>query len=89
MHTQDRELTMHIGHDEIVIRQRYQMLSITNDVLIGLWFLIGSFMFFSDELMFAGTCLFVLGSIEMLIRPVIAATTIIGAPTALSAWERA
>jgi len=71
VHTQDRELTMHIGHDEIVIRQRYQMLSITNDVLIGLWFLIGSFMFFSDELMFAGTCLFVLGGIEMLIRPVI------------------
>ena len=71
MTTQEHDLVMHIGHDEIVIRQRYQMISIVNDVLIGLWFLIGSFMFFSDELMFAGTCLFVLGSVEMLIRPVI------------------
>ncbi|SMX68691.1 MULTISPECIES: YrhK family protein [unclassified Brevibacterium] len=67
----DRNLTIHIGHDELVIRQRYQVLSIVNDVLIGIWFLIGSFMFFSDRWVFTGTCLFVLGSLEMLIRPVI------------------
>ncbi|MDN5587837.1 MAG: YrhK family protein [Brevibacterium sp.] len=64
-------LIIRIGQDELVIRQRYQVLSIVNDVLIGIWFLIGSFMFFSDEWVFTGTCLFVLGSIEMLIRPVI------------------
>lgn len=67
----NNNLTIRIGHDELVIRQRYQVLSIANDVLIGIWFLIGSFMFFSDELVFAGTCLFVIGSVEMLIRPVI------------------
>ena len=71
MAADNHDLTIRIGHDELVIRQRYQVLSIVNDVLIGIWFLIGSFMFFSDELMFAGTCLFVLGSVEMLIRPVI------------------
>ena len=67
----DNNLTIRIGPDELVIRQRYQVLSIINDVLIGIWFLIGSFMFFSDEWGFTGTCLFVLGSVEMLIRPVI------------------
>lgn len=67
----NHNLTIRIGHDELVIRQRYQVLSIVNDVLIGIWFLIGSFMFFSDKWVFAGTCLFVLGSVEMLIRPVI------------------
>ena len=65
------DLTLRIGQDELIIRQRYQVLSIANDVLIGVWFLIGSFLFFSPELTFAGTCLFVVGSVEMLIRPVI------------------
>lgn len=67
----NRDLTLHIGHDELIIRQRYQFLSIVNDVLIGIWFLIGSFMFFSDELVTTGTWLFVIGSVEMLIRPII------------------
>lgn len=71
MNAADTDLTLRLGHDELVIRRRYETLSIANDVLIGVWFLVGSFMFFSDALMFAGTCLFVLGSVEMLIRPVI------------------
>lgn len=71
MAADNHDLTIRIGHDELIIRQRYQVLSIVNDVLIGIWFLIGSFMFFSPALTFAGTCLFVVGSIEMLIRPVI------------------
>lgn len=65
------DIHLHIGPEELVIRQRYQVFSIANDVLIGVWFLIGSFMFFSDALMTTGTWLFVIGSIEMLIRPVI------------------
>ncbi|MHA6802906.1 YrhK family protein [Salinifilum ghardaiensis] len=62
---------LHIGHDELVVRQRYEVVSIANDLLIGTWFLIGSLFFFSEALMTAGTWLFVLGSIEMLIRPTI------------------
>lgn len=62
---------MRVGHDELVIRQRYETLSILNDVLIGVWFLIGSFLFFSDSTAYAGTWLFVIGSVEMLVRPVI------------------
>ncbi len=62
---------IHMGPEELVIRHRYEVLSIANDILIGIWFVIGSFFFFSETLTFAGTCLFVIGSIEMLIRPVI------------------
>lgn len=65
------DLVFHFGHEELVIRKRYEALSIANDILIGLWFLVGSFMFFSETLQFAGTVLFVIGSLEMLLRPVI------------------
>lgn len=66
-----RNWIVRIGHDELIIRQRYEVVSIVNDILIGLWFIVGSFMFFSDELAYTGTWCFVLGSVEMLIRPVI------------------
>lgn len=65
------DLVFHFGQEELVIRKRYEALSIANDVLIGLWFLVGSFMFFSETLQFAGTVLFVISSLEMLMRPVI------------------
>lgn len=64
-------LVLRVGRDELVIRQRYETLSIVNDLLIGTWFLIGSFFFFSSSLSYAGTWLFVVGSVEMLIRPLI------------------
>lgn len=64
-------LVIHVGHDELVIRRRYELLSVVNDLLIGTWFLIGSFLFLSESTTLAGTWLFVIGSIEMLIRPTI------------------
>ena len=64
-------LTIRSGPQELVIRRRYEAASIVNDVLIGLWFLIGSVFFFFDSLTRAGTVLFVIGSVEMLIRPVV------------------
>lgn len=64
-------LTIRIGPQELVVRRRYEAASIVNDVLIGLWFLIGSVFFFFDSLTRAGTVLFVIGSVEMLIRPVV------------------
>lgn len=66
-----RTWVVHIRHHELIIRQRYEVLSIVNDILIAAWFLVGSFFFFSDSLIYAGTWLFVLGSVEMLIRPLI------------------
>jgi hypothetical protein len=63
--------TLRIGHDELVIRKRYEVLSIVNDILIGVWFVIGSVFFFYESLTTVGTGLFVAGSVELLIRPMI------------------
>ncbi|WP_402469539.1 YrhK family protein [Isoptericola aurantiacus] len=65
----DRTLHLRIGHDEIVVRHRYETLSIANDICIGLWFVIGSVLFFSDATATAGTWLFLVGSVQMLVRP--------------------
>lgn len=66
-----RPLTIRIGHDELVIRQRYEVGSIVNDILIALWFIAGSIMFFFSGWMTAGTWCFLAGSVELLIRPLI------------------
>lgn len=71
MHHSANPLVLRVGRDELVIRQRYEVLSIANDILIGVLFLVGSVFFFTPELTDLGTWLFVLGSIDMLIRPVI------------------
>ncbi|GAA2336136.1 hypothetical protein GCM10009854_10060 [Saccharopolyspora halophila] len=62
---------LHIGREELVIRQRYEVLSIVNDLLIALWFVVGSVLFFWDSTVEAGTWLFLLGSVQLMIRPII------------------
>lgn len=60
-----------IGGDQIIISRRYQVVSILNDFLIGAWFLVGSWLFFYPQWETAGTWCFVIGSAQLLIRPVI------------------
>ena len=67
----DPRLTLRLGRDELIIGQRYEVASVVNDILIGLWFLAGSIMFFAPDRTRMGTWCFVLGSVELLIRPVI------------------
>lgn len=64
-------LRLRLGPEELIIRQRYEMVSIANDILIAVWFIVGSVMFFSPGWTRLGTWCFLLGSIELLIRPVI------------------
>ncbi|WP_159622385.1 YrhK family protein [Ruania rhizosphaerae] len=71
MAEEPHDIHLVIGNEELVIRRLYQTLSIVNDIGIGLIFLIGSFMFFGESTMTAGTVLFVIGSALMLIRPCI------------------
>ncbi len=59
------------GNDEIVIRDRYETLSILNDVLIGILFVVGSVLFLSESTSGVGTWFFVVGSAQFLLRPVI------------------
>ncbi|MGX5791444.1 YrhK family protein [Staphylococcus equorum] len=50
----------------------YKALYQLNDVGLGIIFLIGSFLFFSDTTVTIGTVLFVISSIQMTVRPLIA-----------------
>lgn len=68
---QHRDLVLTFGHEELVIRRRYEVLSIINDILIALWFIAGSILFFSEALTTLGTWFFLIGSVELLIRPAI------------------
>lgn len=37
-----RPLVLHVGSEELVIRRRHEVLSIVNDILVAVWFVIGS-----------------------------------------------
>lgn len=69
--TTGRDLTVQVGNDELVIRRRYETLSIANDVLIALWFVAGSVLFFWESTSRAATWMFLFGSIEFLARPLL------------------
>lgn len=72
MGTDDTDaIEFRIGHEEIVLRRRYEILSILNDILVALWFIVGSVLFFSEATTYLGTWMFLLGSIQLLIRPAI------------------
>ena len=64
-------LRLRVGHEELTIRRRYEALSIANDVLIALWFVAGSVLFFWDATSRAGKWMFLVGSVEFLVRPLI------------------
>lgn len=66
-----RTVTLHLGHDELVIRRKWETASIVNDVLVALWFVIGSVLFFWESTTTAATWFFLVGSLQFLARPVI------------------
>ena len=68
------DVTLQIGSDELRIRGLYETVSIVNDVMVALWFVVGSILFFSEATTTAGTWLFLVGSVQLLIRPLIRLT---------------
>ena len=62
---------LRIGREELVVRQRYEALSILNDLLIAGWFIAGSVLFFSSSTTTLGVWLFLAGSVELAVRPLI------------------
>jgi len=63
------DLALPFTHDELVLRQRYEVVSILNDLLVAIWFIVGSVLFFYDSTAYAGTWCFLLGSVQLAIRP--------------------
>src|SRR5690625_92408 len=60
-----------LGRRVIVLNHRYEALSILNDIFIGIFFTVGSVLFFFSDLENWAITMFVLGSIDFLLRPVI------------------
>lgn len=67
----DPDLIISLEKHRLIIQHRYEVLHILNDIAIAIWFLIGSIFFLFSDLVTSGTWLFVIGSAQMLIRPVI------------------
>ncbi|MDX1801143.1 MAG: YrhK family protein [Marinobacter sp.] len=67
----DNPLTLRLGDEELIIRRRYEALSIANDFLIALWFLVGSVLFLYPSMEKAAVWMFIIGSFQFLIRPTI------------------
>lgn len=68
---QDYRLNLNFDEHKIIIHHRYEWIHILNDIIIAVWFFIGSIFFFYSSLTDAGTWLFVIGSGQMMVRPVI------------------
>ncbi|MFT2752438.1 YrhK family protein [Clavibacter sp. Sh2088] len=66
-----RSVIITIGDEELVIRHKYEVASIANDIMVAAWFVAGSLLFFSESTTTAGTWLFLVGSIQLMIRPLI------------------
>lgn len=64
-----QDLTLRMGHEELTIRKRYETLSIANDFLIAVWFLLGSVFFLYPSLETPAVWMFILGSAQFMIRP--------------------
>ena len=60
-----------LSKKDTILKRRYEALAATNDLLIGIWFLLGSIFFLTPSLVERGTWLFILGSAQLLIKPAI------------------
>ncbi len=67
----DNPLTLTVGDEQLVVRRRYEMISIANDFFIASWFLSGSVLFLYPSMEKVAVWLFIIGSAQFLIRPTI------------------
>jgi hypothetical protein len=71
------EIDVDLGHRHVVIKRRYEALGAFNDLLIALWFLIGSIFFLNQSLAESGTWLFIVGCAQLLIKPALKLSSLI------------
>lgn len=69
--SQSHPLTLALGPEQLVINRRYEVASMLNDIMTGLWFVVGSCFFFYASMQIPATWLFLIGSVQLLIRPII------------------
>lgn len=72
-----RSFEVDLGKEHIIVQRRYEAVGAINDLLIAIWFLTGSFFFLSNSLVERGTWLFIVGSAQLLIKPLIKLSSLI------------
>lgn len=66
------DLVITLGHDQLIVHRRYEVISVVNDLMLAIWFVIGSICFFySGDIEKIGVWLFLVGSLQLMIRPII------------------
>ncbi|WDH98432.1 YrhK family protein [Paenibacillus urinalis] len=77
-HAKKRRIGLHFyrrrsprSRKRLQIRNRYEIAHMISEIATSLLFLAGSFCLFYPEVKLIGTCLFILGSIQMLVRALI------------------
>jgi hypothetical protein len=73
----NQSLELDLGREHIIIQRRYEAAGALNDLLIAIWFLVGSFLFLSNSLEERGTWLFIVGSVQLLIKPLLKLASLI------------
>lgn len=63
------EIEFSSKNHELFIRNRYKFYYNINDVLIAVWFILGSVLFFWKETETIAIWFFLFGSVELLVRP--------------------
>lgn len=64
-------VVLRLGDEELVLRERFELMAIANEIGIAVFFTVGSVAFYWHSLFTLGVTLFVMGSIQLGIRPVI------------------
>ncbi|HZJ81182.1 MAG TPA: YrhK family protein [Guyparkeria sp.] len=65
----DPSLTLSLGREALVIHNRHEAAVLVNDFLIGLWFTLGSVAFLLPAYKELGAWVFLVASIQHLVRP--------------------
>ncbi|ASK60812.1 hypothetical protein CFK37_00620 [Virgibacillus phasianinus] len=68
---ENKFLDVQLGTYEVSFSKKYRFLALMNDFTLGLEFLIGSVLFLFESTQTGGTILFIIGSAQLLARPII------------------
>lgn len=66
-----KELDLPMSKYAVFFNKNYKVISLANEILTGILFIAGSICFFFKSAMVAGTILFLIGSVLLLIKPVL------------------
>lgn len=67
----DKDFEVQLGKHTIFFNKNYRYIFIINELILGIVFVVGSIFFLVESLKTAGIILFIVGSAQLFIRPVL------------------